>query len=60
MEIIDTGPYQAWVQAFDRYERAERRYNAAANLNHAGLMQHLAAERESARMSLNAAISNLG
>lgn len=59
MAILDAGPYQAWIKAFDEHERAERRFEAASRLGNQALIAYLRAQREEAAQTLHAAIRGI-
>jgi hypothetical protein len=54
--ILDAGPFQTWISAFDRHERAQRRYEAAGRLNNRELIDYLRGDLDQAAAELNAAI----
>jgi hypothetical protein len=56
MAILDAGVYQDWIRAFDHWEQAERRYNAAAAFGNNALTEYLRRSLEAARQEYNAAI----
>ena len=56
MAILDAGPYQEWTAAFDDWERAKRRYDAAHALQNSGLTEHLRQRLEEAQRKYHAGI----
>jgi hypothetical protein len=59
MAILDAGPFQDWIRAFDGYERAQRRYDAAGRTGNQALVDYLRPELEAASRDLNTAIKIL-
>ena len=59
MAIIDADPVQDWTRAFDTWDRAQRRYDAAAAMGHKQLIAQLGVELEKARRDYNAALTAL-
>jgi len=56
---MDVGPIQDWIRAFDAYDRAERRYEAAALTGNKELIAYVASDLESARRALNTTLRTL-
>ena len=56
MAIVDVGLYQAWIRAFDNWERAQRRHDAAAALGNSALTEYLRGSLEAARQEYQVAI----
>ncbi|QHD65763.1 hypothetical protein GS397_00875 [Sphingobium yanoikuyae] len=59
MPITDDAPYQAWMAAHDRYERAESRRNAAGRTGNKLLIARTQSDVERAGRELNAALRDL-
>ena len=59
MAILDSEPFQTWITAFDRWEQAERRCEAAAKIGHQPLVEYLRMQREQAAYDYNNAIRAL-
>jgi len=59
MAIVDAGPYQDWIRAFDQHERAERRHEAAWGIGNQALIAYLRLELDTAAKELNAATRTL-
>ena len=59
MAILDAGPFQDWIGAFDRHERAQKRYNAAGGTGNEALINYLRPELDEAGRDLNAATKAL-
>jgi hypothetical protein len=57
--IMDVFPIQDWISAFDTFDRAERRLNAAHATGHAALIEELQKDRERAAVALNSALKRL-
>ncbi|HCB76765.1 MAG TPA: hypothetical protein DEP91_11450 [Sphingomonas bacterium] len=55
MAILDAGPFQDWIRAFDRHERAQKRYAAAGRIRNEALINYLRPELDEAGRELNAA-----
>lgn len=55
MAILDSGPFQDWIRAFDRHERAQKRYDAAGRIRNEALINYLRPELDEAGRELNAA-----
>lgn len=55
MAILDAGPFQDWIRAFDRHERAQKRYDAAGRIWNEALINYLRPELDEAGRELNAA-----
>lgn len=55
MAILDAGPFQDWIRAFDRNERAQKRYDAAGRTGNEALIKYLRPELDEAGRDLNAA-----
>jgi signal-transduction protein with cAMP-binding, CBS, and nucleotidyltransferase domain len=55
MAIVDAGIYQDWIRAFDNWERAQRRYDAAPVVGDRALMNYLHASLQSAAREYQAA-----
>ncbi len=55
MAILDAGPFQDWIRAFDRHERAQKRYDAAGRTGNEALIKYLRPESDEAGRDLNAA-----
>lgn len=55
MAILDAGPFQDWIRAFDRHERAQKRYDAASRTGNEALINYLRPELDEAGRELNAA-----
>lgn len=53
MAILDAGPIQDWIRAFDSHERAKRRFDAASATGNQVLMNYLRQEMEDAARNLN-------
>ena len=53
MAIIDAGPFQDWVRAFDRHDQAQPRHDAAGRIGNQALIQHLRSELDAAARELN-------
>jgi len=63
MAILDAGPYQEWTRAFDRYDRAKRRSDAAGQMGIAALNDYLRADLDQSAYDLQQAtraLKNLG
>ncbi len=56
MAVMDAGLYQAWIRAFDNWDRAQRRFGAAGAINDAALTNYLRGDWETARREYNDAI----
>lgn len=56
MAILDAGVYQDWIRAFDRWEQAQRRYDAGAAFGNSALTEYLRGSLETARQEYSAAI----
>lgn len=54
--VMDAGPYQEWMKAFDRHEQAKRRWDAAHAIGDQGLITYLRAELDQTAQLLHAAI----
>lgn len=59
MAILDAGAYQAWIAAFDNWDRAQRRFDAAGRLGNGALTDYLRGNLERASRDYNAAIKAL-
>lgn len=59
MAILDAGPFQDWIRAFDRQERAQKRYDAAGQTGNEALINYLRPELDEAGRELNAATKAL-
>ena len=59
MVILDAGPYQEWIRAFDNWDRAKRRFEAAGAQGNSALTDYLRGSLETARQEYNAAIKAL-
>ncbi len=59
MAMLDASPFQEWVRAFDEYERAKRRWDAAGATGNQALIDHLRPELDEASRDLDAAIKTL-
>lgn len=59
MAILDAAPVQDWIRAFDNWDRAQRRLNAAQPTLNQTLIEYLKADVENARLQLNAALKAL-
>lgn len=57
--IMDAGPFQNWIRAFDRHEQAKRRWDAANAIGNQGLINYLRADLDQAAQELNAAIRSM-
>ena len=57
--MMDAGLFQGWIAAFDRYESAKRRYDAAGQIGHGALSDYLRGRVEDASRELNAATKAL-
>jgi hypothetical protein len=55
MAIHDAGMYEDWIRAFDKFERAQRRYDAAPVVGDRGLVDYLRASFQSAAQEYQAA-----
>ena len=56
MAILDAGIYQAWIRAFDSWEQAQRRYDAAPAVGDRALTDYLRASLHSAAQEYQAAV----
>jgi len=59
MAMLDASPFQEWVRAFDGYERAKRRWDAAGATGNRALIDYLRPELEGASRDLDVAIKTL-
>ena len=59
MAILDAEPHQAWIRAYDRYEAAQRRFDAASAQNIPDLVEYLRGELAAASAQYNAVIREL-
>jgi hypothetical protein len=59
MAMLDAGPFQEWVRAFDMHERAQRRYEAAGRTGNQALIDYLRPGLEETRRDLNTTIKAL-
>ncbi len=57
--VMEVGPYQEWMQAFDRHEHAKRRWEAANALGDQGLINYTRSDLDQAAQVLRAAIRAL-
>lgn len=59
MAILDAGPFQDWIRAFDRHEQAQRRHDAAGRTGNKALINYLRPELDAAARDLNTATKAL-
>ena len=59
MAIMDAGPFQDWIRAFDHHEQARKRYDAAGQTGNAALIEYLRPGLEDAARALNLATRSL-
>lgn len=59
MAILDAGPMQDWIRAFDRHELSKRRWDAANATGNRALIDYLRGDVDSAARDLNAALKTL-
>ena len=50
--VMDAGPYQDWMKAFDNHERAQRRWEAANKLGNPALINYTRTDLEQAAAEL--------
>lgn len=53
--IMDVGLQQNWVSAFDNWERAQKRFDAAGQIGNAALINYLRDHVDTAARAYNAA-----
>ena len=59
MAILDASPFQTWMTAFDNWDRAQRRYNAAGQLGNQELVAYLRPLLDQAERAYHAAVRGL-
>lgn len=59
MPILDASLYQYWISAFDRHDRARKRYEAATATGNGALIDYLRNDLEQAAHEFNQAIRAL-
>ncbi len=59
MAILDAGTYQGWIKAFDNYDQAQRRLDAAGSTGNRESIGYLRGNLEKASREYNAAIKAL-
>ncbi len=59
MAILDAGPVQDWIKAFDEHERAKQRWEAANRMANQALINYLRTDMDRAAQALHAAIRAL-
>jgi len=59
MALLDAGPYQDWIRAFDNWERAKSRFDAAGRTGNQALIEYLRPHVDRAQRELNAALKTL-